>query len=199
MIILLCSPVHGPVHENLESAGHMQLTTDKKARLLHGELLVEIDWLTGDVIGAGGSVFVKAPPEVVWGMLTDYGNLHNTMPKVTSSALVETDGATRIIEQTGRSGIFIFERTVHFMLKVDEEYPTRLHFEQVSGDFKVYEGNWFLEAATGDGGTGTLVTYEAKMKPNFFAPPILVSFVQSQDLPAILRSIRSYCEPLAGG
>jgi carbon monoxide dehydrogenase subunit G len=176
----------------------MELETDKTARLLRGELLVDIDWLATDVIGARGRVFVKAPPEVVWGMLTDYGHLHETMPKVTSSALVEEHGPCKIIEQTGKSGIFIFERSVQFRLKVDEEFPKRLHFEQVSGDFKVYEGNWFLNAVTSEQGAGTVVTYEAKMKPNFFAPPILVSFVQSQDLPAILRSIRAYCEPRAG-
>lgn len=175
----------------------MRLTDDKTRRLLHGELLVDIDWFSGDVIGASGSVFVKAPPEVVWGMLTDYGQLHHTMPKVTSSALVEDRGTCKIIEQTGKSGIFIFERSVHFRLKVEEEYPKRLRFEQVDGDFKVYEGNWYLEPAMGVSGAGTLVTYEAKMRPDFFAPPLLVSFVQSQDLPAILRSIRTYCEPRA--
>ena len=176
----------------------MELTADNTKRLLKGELLVDIDWLATDVIGASGSVFVKASPEVVWGMLTDYGHLHETMPKVTSSALVENQGACKIIEQTGKSGIFIFERCVHFLLKVDEEFPKRLHFEQVKGDFKVYEGNWFLEEVPGETGAATIVTYEAKMKPDFFAPPILVSFVQSQDLPAILRSIRAYCEPRAG-
>ncbi|NTV03185.1 MAG: cyclase [Chlorobiaceae bacterium] len=176
----------------------MEINADKKARLLRGELLVDIDWLATDVIGARGCVFVKASPEIVWGMLTDYGHLHETMPKVTSSALVEDRGACKIIEQTGKSGIFIFERSVHFMLKVDEDFPKRLHFEQVKGDFKVYEGNWFLEAVRSEHEAGTIVTYQARMKPDFFAPPILVSFVQSQDLPAILRSIRTYCEPRAG-
>lgn len=182
-----------------QSPGLMKLSSDNIKRLLQGELLVDIDWLATDVIGASGSVFVKAPPEVVWQMLTDYGNLHHTMPKVTSSTLIEEQGPCKVIEQTGKSGIFIFERSVHFRLKVDEEFPQRLHFEQLKGDFKVYEGDWFLEPVSGATGTGTIVTYVARMKPDFFAPPILVSFVQSQDLPAILRSIRTYCEPRAAG
>ncbi|NTU93851.1 MAG: cyclase [Chlorobiaceae bacterium] len=177
----------------------MNLTPDKAEQLLKGEILLDIDWLASDAIGASGCVFVKAPKEIVWGMLTDYGNLHHTMPKVTSSRLLEADGPVKIIEQTGKSGIFIFERSVRFRLRVEEEFPTHLRFRQLEGDFKVYEGNWLLEPASGMDGPGTIVTYEAKMKPDFFAPPILVSFVQSQDLPAILRSIRTYCEPRAAG
>ena len=177
----------------------MEMTSDKMKRLLQRELLIDIDWLGSDVITAGGSVFVKAPMKAVWSMLTDYNHLHETMPKVVSSVLVEDRGPVKIIEQTGKSGILFFERVVRFRLKVDEEYPKRLHFEQVEGDFKVYEGNWFLEPVEPPQEQGTIVTYSARMKPNFFAPPLLVSFVQSQDLPAILRSIRTYCEPRAGG
>jgi len=177
----------------------MELTPDITARLLRGEILVDIDWLSADVITASGSVFVKAPPEVVWGMLTDYAHLHQTMPKVTSSALVEAHGPCKIIEQTGKSGIFIFERSIHFRLKVDEEFPTRLHFSQLDGDFRVYEGDWVLKASENGQVSGTFLTYAARMKPDFFAPPLLVSFVQSQDLPAILRSVRTYCESRAQG
>jgi hypothetical protein len=175
----------------------MEMSSDKMKRLLQGELLIDIDWLGSDAIKAGGSIFVKAPVEVVWGMLTDYDHLQETMPKVVSSALIEDRSPIKIIEQTGKSGILIFERAVHFKLKVDEEYLQRLHFEQVEGDFKVYEGDWYLQPVEDTQAKGTIVTYTARMKPNFFAPPLLVSFVQSQDLPAILRSIRTYCEPRA--
>lgn len=177
----------------------MELPPDKKTRLLQGELLMEIEWPGNDVIRAQGSIFVKAPPEVVWQMLTDYDNLHHTMPKVVRSSLVETQGNSRIVDQAGRSGILFIERSVRFRLRVDEEFPTRLHFRQLEGDFKVYEGDWFLEPAGNGQADGTLVTYRADIKPDFFAPPILVSFVQSQDLPAILRAIRAYCEARSSG
>jgi hypothetical protein len=177
----------------------MELAPDKKKRLLQGELLMEIEWPGNDIIRARGSIFVRASPEVVWRMLTDYGNLHHTMPKVVRSELVEERGNVKVIDQTGRSGILIFERSVQFRLQVDEEFPTRLRFTQLEGDFKVYEGEWILEPASNGKADGTLVTYRADIKPDFFAPPFLVSFVQSQDLPAILRSIRTYCEARSAG
>ncbi len=172
----------------------MELNPDKTARLLHGEVLIDLEWLPDGIIGASGSVFIKAGSPVIWQMLTDYDRLSETMPKVVSSKLVDEQGPVKIIDQSGKSGIFIFETIVHFRLKVDEEYPKHLHFTQIGGDFKIYEGDWFLETVEGDGDSGTILTYNAKIKPNFFAPQFLVSFVQSQDLPTILKGIRAFCQ-----
>jgi len=172
----------------------MALSPEKRAKIMQSEIVIDLDWLPDGVIGANGSVFIEAEPPVVWQMLTDYDRLNETMPKVIASKLLETNNHTRIIDQSGKSGIFIFEKVVNFRLKVEEVYPEHLWFSQISGDFEVYEGEWRLEAVDGQKGTGTLLTYQAEIKPDFFAPQFLVIFVQSQDLPTILKAIRSYCE-----
>jgi carbon monoxide dehydrogenase subunit G len=175
----------------------MARTPEQMERIMQGETVIDLDWLADGVIGANGSVFIEAEPSVVWHMLTDYNHLHETMPKVISSRLLETNNHTKIIVQSGKSGIFIFEKTVHFTLKVEEVFPEHLWFSQIGGDFEVYEGEWRLEAVDGRNGPGTLLTYRAEVKPDFFAPQLVVSFVQSQDLPVILREIREYCESRA--
>jgi carbon monoxide dehydrogenase subunit G len=172
----------------------MTITPEKRSRIMQGEIIIDLDWLPDGVIGASGSVCIEAEPPVVWRMLTDYDYLHETMPKVVSSRLLESTNHTRIIAQSGKSGIFIFEKTVNFTLKVEEVFPEHLYFSQIGGDFKVYEGEWRLEAVDGKNGHATLLTYEAEIKPDFFAPQFVVSFVQSQDLPTILKAIRSFCE-----
>ena len=172
----------------------MTITPEKRSRIMQGEIIIDLDWLPDGVIGASGCVFIEAEPPVVWRMLTDYDHLHETMPKVVSSRLLESNNQTKIIAQSGKSGIFIFEKTVNFTLKVEEVFPEHLYFSQIGGDFKVYEGEWRLEAVDGKNGHATLLTYEAEIKPDFFAPQFVVSFVQSQDLPTILKAIRSYCE-----
>jgi hypothetical protein len=177
----------------------MTLSPEKRARVMQGEILIDLDWLPDGVIGANGCVLIEAEPPVVWRMLTDYDHLHETMPKVVSSRLLESNNHTRIIAQSGKSGIFIFEKTVNFTLKVEEVFPEHLWFSQIGGDFQVYEGEWQLEAVDGKNGHATLLTYKAEIKPDFFAPQFLVSFVQSQDLPTILKAIRSYCEARANG
>ncbi|NTU52384.1 MAG: cyclase [Chlorobiaceae bacterium] len=175
----------------------MALSPEKRARILQGEILIDLDWLPDGVIGANGSVFIEADPSIVWQMLTDYNHLNETMPKIASSRLLEENNQSKIIAQSGKSGIFIFEKSVHFTLKVVEVFPEHLYFSQVGGDFQVYEGEWRLEAADGKNETGTLLTYQAEIKPEFFAPQFLVSYVQSQDLPTILKAIRRYCESRA--
>ena len=164
-------------------------------RLLQGEILIDLAFLPDDVIGAKGRIFIDAWLEAVWNSLTDYDNLSRTLPKVVASRVVARNGNEIILEQTGRTGIFFFEKTVNFRLKVTEKDPQRIEFQQESGDFSVYRGAWILEPAPK--GNGTLLTYEAELKPDFFAPPILVSFVQRQDLPGILRAHKHRAETLS--
>ncbi|NTU96859.1 MAG: cyclase [Chlorobiaceae bacterium] len=163
-------------------------------RLSEGEVQVTVQSLPGDIIGVTGMVLINSEPEHVWTALTDYDNLHRNLPKVVSSRLVSRTGNDVVIEQTGKTGIFIFEKTVHFLLKVHEDYRKSITFEQESGDFRIYRGEWRL--GTIPGTRGTLLVYNAEIKPAFFAPPILVGFVQYQDLPGILRAHKERAEML---
>ncbi|MEI6846786.1 MAG: SRPBCC family protein [Chlorobiaceae bacterium] len=163
------------------------------ARLEKGEVLVDLAFLPDDVVGVAAKILVDAAPDEVWKALTDYNNLSKTLPKVLSSRLVERKDNEVILDQTGKTGIFIFEKTVSFQLRVQEEYSKkRIFFEQVTGDFSVYSGEWVLE--TSSTLKGTVLSYQAKIKPLFFAPPILVSFVQWQDLPGIMKAHKQTAE-----
>lgn len=168
---------------------------DEHNRMLSGEILIDLSYHDNDVIGVAGGIFIEATPEKVWKTLTDYDNLSKTLPKVVASRLIEKKNGEIILEQTGRTGILIFEKTVNFRLKVYEEYLQRVSFEQISGDFNVYHGEWLLE--TRHEHAGTFLRYTAKIKPLFFAPPILISFVQRQDLPGILSAHKNCAESSA--
>jgi hypothetical protein len=168
------------------------ISPSQERRLVQGDILIDLAFLADDIIGVRGSVFIDAPPEAVWRALTDYDNLHRTLPKVMASRLVERKDSEVILDQTGKTGIFIFEKTVNFRLLVKEEHLKRIVFEQISGDFLVYGGSWLLLPLSGR--KSTILSYEATIKPAFFAPPILVSFVQRQDLPGILRAHKQSAE-----
>ena len=77
-------------------------------------------------------------------------------------------------------------------MKLYEEYLKRISFEQTDGDLSVYRGEWLLESTPEL--SGTVLSYMAEIKPLFFAPPILVSFVQRQDLPGILKAHKQRAE-----
>ncbi|MBV5327705.1 MAG: SRPBCC family protein [Chlorobium sp.] len=185
------------IQVRLHTLDHMQQeiadTIDReKRKLMRGEIVIDLAFLPDDVIGVCGKIFIAAPPEAIWKTLTDYNNLSETLPKVLSSKLVGQHGNTIILDQTGRTGIFFFEKTVSFQLKLEEEYLKRVSFEQLNGDFSIYRGEWIIIPMAET--EGFVLVYHAEIKPAFFAPPILVSFVQRQDLPGIFKAHKQRAE-----
>ncbi|WP_040433376.1 SRPBCC family protein [Chlorobium ferrooxidans] len=173
----------------------MEQHSSEISRLKCGETLVNLAFLPDDVVKVSGKILIDAPIEYVWKALTDYDNLNRTLPKVVASTVVERKGNEVVLDQTGRTGIFFFEKTVNFRLRLREEYLKNVTFEQVEGDFSIYRGEWNVE--TSDTLKGTILSYHAEIKPLFFAPPILVSFVQWQDMPGILRAHKKTAEALS--
>lgn len=163
-------------------------------QLQKGDILINLTYLPDDVVSVSSKIHIVAPPASVWKTLTDYDNLSSYLPKVLSSKVVERHGNEITLDQIGKTGIFIFEKIVHFRLKITEEYPNNISFGQVDGDFDVYRGKWVLE--TSPAIQGTVLSYHAEIKPLFFAPPILVIFVQRQDLPGILKAHKQRAEAL---
>ena len=163
-------------------------------QLQKGDILINLTYLPDDVVSVSSKIHIVAPPASVWKTLTDYDNLSSYLPKVLSSKVVERHGNEITLDQIGKTGIFIFEKIVHFRLKITEEYPNNISFGQVDGDFDVYRGEWALETSTAI--QGTVLSYHAEIKPLFFAPPILVIFVQRQDLPGILKAHKQRAEAL---
>ncbi|MBC8525116.1 MAG: SRPBCC family protein [Chlorobium phaeobacteroides] len=171
---------------------HRGISEANRQKLRDGETLITIAYLENDIINASGAVFVAARPETIWAILTDYNHLSEKIPKVVESRLVEDNGDEKIIAQTGRSGIFFIEKSVAIVLSVKEFFPRSLSFEILEGEFSVYRGEWRFEPS--EDGSATFLSWQALLKPRFFAPPFLVSFVQHQDLPTILRAIRELAE-----
>ncbi|TLU83107.1 MAG: cyclase [Chlorobium sp.] len=163
-------------------------------RLQQGDTPITLSFLPDDVIGVSGMILINASSEKVWEAITDYDNLSRNLPKVLSSRLISRNGNEIVLEQTGKTGIFIFEKTVHFRLKAREDYLKKVSFEQLDGDFRIYRGDWTIE--TYPEVQGTVLSYRAEIKPVFFAPSVLVSFVQYQDLPGILKAHKKRAEML---
>lgn len=172
---------------------HKQNTSEaERQKLRKGEVRVNVTFLEDGVIEASGAIFITASLETIWDILTDYNHLSEKVPKVVESRLIEDKGNEKIIDQTGKSGILFIEKSVHIVLKVTEHFPRALSFEMIEGDFQVYRGQWHFEPS--ENNEGIFVSWQARLKPDFFAPPFLVSFVQHQDLPTILRAIKKLAE-----
>jgi len=164
----------------------------EKEKQIKGEIIVTLSNLENKVIGATGEIYIDSQPKKVWTVLTDYDNLKNFIPNIIESGLLKDKGDEKIIVQTVRTGIFLFKKTSHIKLKVKEEHCKHIYFEQISGDFKVYKGEWILEYY--QEAQGTFLTFKAEVKPDFFAPLFITRHVQKRDLPVILEAIKRRVE-----
>lgn len=164
----------------------------EKEKQIKGEIIVTLSNLENMVIGVTGEIYIGSQPEKVWTVLTDYDNLKNFIPKIIESGLLKDKGDEKIIVQAGRTGIFLFKKTSHIKLKVKEEYFKHIYFEQITGDFKIYKGEWILEYC--QEAQGTFLTFKAEVKPDFFAPLFIIRHIQKRDLPIILKAIKRRVE-----
>ena len=158
----------------------------------HQSILVKTSDLDDGVTGVVGKVYINASPRSVWAAITDYDNQKNFVPKLIDSGLISDNGTEQVMFEKGKTGVMFFRKTVFIKLNVRGEYLQRLSFRQVDGDFKVYEGDWVIDRAPD--GKGTLLTFKAKIKPDFFAPAAFVRKVQENDLPMVLAAMKKRAE-----
>jgi carbon monoxide dehydrogenase subunit G len=164
----------------------------ERARLLTGEVIVALSNLQEGVTGVEGQIYIAAPPHKVWAVLTDYNNHKNFVPNVIDSGLISDNGVEKVMFEKGKSRMFIFEKEVYIKMKVWGDKLTRLYFQQITGDFKVYQGEWIL--VDYPEGAGTFLTYKAEVKPDFYAPQFAVRNVQNRDCPLMMLAMKKQAE-----
>ena len=171
---------------------HPDSLTGEKARLLTGEVIVALSNLQEGVTGVEGQIYIAAPPKKVWEVLTDYNNHKNFVPNVIDSGIISDNGIEKVMFEKGKSRMFIFSKEVYIKMKVWGENLTHLRFQQITGDFKVYQGEWTL--VDYPQGSGTFLTYKAEVKPDFYAPQFAVRNVQTRDCPLMMLAMKKQAE-----
>jgi len=169
-----------------------ELISQEQSKLLNGEIIVNTSSLSDGVTGVIGKIYIDAPPEHIWMAITDYDNQKNFVPKLIDSGLISDNGREQVMFETGKTGVLFFRKTVHIKLKVSGEHGKRLTFRQIDGDFKIYQGEWVIESVPN--GRGSMLTFRAEIKPDFFAPPLFVRNVQEKDLPMVLAAMKKRAE-----
>ena len=189
MLALLFSPVPSFA---ITDTGATPASPSEFSKPLQEEIQVNTVALNDGVTGVSARISIDASPEHVWQAITDYDNQKNFVPKVLDSGLISDNGSEQVMFQTGRTGVLFFSKTVHVKLRMKGEPHRRLEFQQIEGDFKVYHGEWLIEPAPN--GKGTMLTFRAEIKPDFFAPAYFVRSVQQKDLPRLLEAMKKRAE-----
>jgi ribosome-associated toxin RatA of RatAB toxin-antitoxin module len=133
---------------------------------------------------------IKAKPEAVWQVLTDYSNATKVFPQLKKCSVVADHGTTKILKhQVAPSGTL---GTYEYIIELKETAPKALEWHRMSGAFKEVDGFWKLEPI--EGGHSTLVTYSAYVNGGFFMPQPLVKRQCKIDMPQIMSTLRTQSE-----
>jgi len=136
------------------------------------------------------STIVKAKPEQVWQILTDYRHAVNVFPLLKKCEVLENHGSTKIAKhEIAPSGI---PDTFEYILEVHETAPKLMEWRRISGDFKEVEGSWKLEPA--NNGKYTTVTYSSHVTGGFLMPQMIIKRQSHIDMPSTLLSLKKHAE-----
>lgn len=109
----------------------------------------------GDGGEARASMDVRAPPAVVWSILSDCGQARRFMRNLISCRVLERGNGWDVREHRSRG--WPLNPVMRNVSRITLEPNRRLAFRLIEGDWTRSEGEWTL--APIDGGRGTHVTY----------------------------------------
>lgn len=143
------------------------------------------------------AVQVSASPETVFLTLTDCSRALRFVPHLKRCAVVDTasDGSWQEVEQQSDYGWLLPKAT--YVFRATYEKFTRIRFSHLRGDFKVNEGVWDFRPV--DEGRATLVTYQARLVPDFYVPRWMMRSMLKRDLPELMRGLRTESEKVRPG
>lgn len=117
--------------------------------------------------------FVRATPQQVWKVLTDYERLTEFVPGLVRSKVLSRSQQEVTLEQESTADFLFLSQTIRLVVRLREQPFSTIEVALVSGDMKRYQARWTLAGLTQDGWDGTLVSYCGAIEPAFFLPPVV--------------------------
>ncbi len=118
------------------------------------------------------SVVIPQPIEQVWQVITDYEHLADFIPSLTSSKLIDNVEGRIRIEQIGAQCFLKVKFCARVVLDMTESFPNKLSFCMKEGDFKQFEGAWYLQPSENQ--KSTLLSYDLLVKPPLAMPLAII-------------------------
>jgi ribosome-associated toxin RatA of RatAB toxin-antitoxin module len=190
--VFLLSPDAFCISQEPEPAAVQSLLSESCA----DDIAVSTTNMDDGITAVTGRIHINASPDHVWSAITDYDNQKHFVPKLLDSGLISDNGSEQVMFEKGKTGFLLFSKTVYIKMSIRGDYLRRLSFRQIEGDFKIYEGDWMIERLPD--GKGSVLTFSAKIKPDFFAPAMFVRKVQQKDLPMVLAAMKKRAEASSG-
>lgn len=123
----------------------------------------------GSAVEVRARAVVDAPHELVWRTLTDYARLHEFIPGMLRSRLVEWRGDEAIVEQLGEARFLFFTFPIDVTLGSRSRPPGAIDVRVIRGNLKRLEGGYRIEPS-GDG--RVRLRWEGLIEPDMPLPPL---------------------------
>ena len=122
-----------------------------------------------------GESIIQATPEFIFNTLMDYDNFHRLASGIAESRYIEADDPDQLLGYTRIDSCILFfcksvEKVERIQATAFSEISTEVIPEQ--SDFVFNNSRWLLEESE----SGTRVTYEAEMEPDFWMPPLITKW-----------------------
>lgn len=126
-------------------------------------------------------------PTWIWGVLTDYDNLHRYIPNLSSSRQLWRRGQRVALEQVGTQQFCGLRFSARVELELEEDRSAgRLTFHMLSGDFRRFEGYWQV---SNDANASTLL-YDLTVQGKPGMPIALIEQRLQDDLASNIRGVQ---------
>jgi len=116
----------------------------------HGAQDVGLDaQLRGHVLAVSAHATIRAPLPVIWHTLTDYDHLAEFIPGMKASRVLQRQGGSVTVEQTGEAKFLIFYYPIAVIVQSDERYPATIGVRLLSGNLRQLTGAYRIENVPG--------------------------------------------------
>lgn len=133
--------------------------------------------MSGETIIVDTNVFIAAPPEIVWGVLTDFEHMTAIVSNLQSSRVVSQSADKWLVAQTGKANWGPFSFAFDTVREVQLKPMTEIRSHLVSGTLKKQEGVTRITPQ----GAGTRLVSHAELIPDVWVAPVVgTRFIESE-------------------
>jgi ribosome-associated toxin RatA of RatAB toxin-antitoxin module len=161
-----------------------------------GEVEVCTERLEGRRRKISARVQIPASVEQVWQVLTDYNRLADFIPNLASSQRIAHPQNGIRVEQIGSQAFLRLKFCARVVLDMVEQFPNRIGFQMVEGDFKEFSGSWEIQASTSTPAI-TELCYTIVVVPALVMPVSVIEKKLKQGLSVNLVAVRDRVQSLA--
>jgi ribosome-associated toxin RatA of RatAB toxin-antitoxin module len=138
----------------------------------------------GDAVQVNVRATLRAPLALIWNTLTDYDHLAEFIPGMSKSRLLQRQGNTATIEQSGYAHLWFFRSAIEVTVEAVEQPDSAIQVRLLKGNLKRLEGGYQIEKI-GDNNyalSWSGIIEPGVAMPGFIATPLMRKNISEQFL-----------------